>query len=108
RRHHGHRRAGLRRPQDRSYRGAPDAVSDRARDVPVVDAARDAGPRVLRPRASAAGRGNRSDGKTVNHTVDLTGNFAGGLHDVRSEAAKQGPLAVDVATGATVVLRSLS
>jgi len=38
-------------------------------------------------------------------SVDLTGNFAGDLHGVLSEAAQQGPLAVDVATGATVVLR---
>lgn len=38
-------------------------------------------------------------------TVDLTGNFAGDLHGVLREAAQQGPLAVDEATGATVVLR---
>ena len=41
----------------------------------------------------------------VKTSVDLTGNFAGDLHGVLSEAAQQGPLAVDVATGATVVLR---
>ena len=41
----------------------------------------------------------------VETSVDLTGNFAGDLHGVLSEAAQQGPLAVDVATGATVVLR---
>ncbi len=38
-------------------------------------------------------------------TVDLTGTFSGDLHDVLSEAAQQGPLATDAATGATVVLR---
>jgi cytochrome P450 len=41
----------------------------------------------------------------VETLVDLTGNFAADLHGVLSEAAQQGPLAVDVATGATVVLR---
>jgi cytochrome P450 len=41
----------------------------------------------------------------VEASVDLTGHFAGDLHGVLSEAAQQGPLAVDVATGATVVLR---
>ena len=41
----------------------------------------------------------------VNTSVDLTGNFASDLHGVLSEAARRGPLAVDVATGATVVLR---
>ena len=41
----------------------------------------------------------------VETSVDLTGNFAGDLHGVLSEAAQRGPLAVDVATGATVVLR---
>ena len=38
-------------------------------------------------------------------SVDLTGTFAEDLHTVLHEAAQQGPLAVDVATGATVVLR---
>ena len=38
-------------------------------------------------------------------SIDLTGTFAQNLHGVLSEAAQQGPLAVDVATGATVVLR---
>ena len=41
----------------------------------------------------------------VKTSVDLTGTFAGDLHFVLREAAQQGPLAVDVATGATVVLR---
>jgi cytochrome P450 len=41
----------------------------------------------------------------VKTSVDLTGNFAADLHGVLSEAAQQGPLAVDTATGATVVLR---
>jgi hypothetical protein len=40
----------------------------------------------------------------VNTSVDLTGNFAGDLHGVLRAATQQGPLAVDVATGATVVL----
>jgi cytochrome P450 len=40
-------------------------------------------------------------------SVDLTGTFAGDLHRVLREAARQGPLAVDVTTGATVVLRQL-
>ena len=38
-------------------------------------------------------------------SVDLTRTFAEDLHTVLHEAAQQGPLAVDVATGATVVLR---
>jgi cytochrome P450 len=37
--------------------------------------------------------------------VDLTGSFATALHGVLREAAEQGPLATDMATGATVVLR---
>jgi cytochrome P450 len=41
----------------------------------------------------------------VDTSVDLTGNFAGDLHGVLREAALRGPLAVDTATGATVVLR---
>jgi cytochrome P450 len=41
----------------------------------------------------------------VTTSIDLTGIFAGDLHGVLSEAARRGPLAVDVATGATVVLR---
>jgi cytochrome P450 len=38
-------------------------------------------------------------------SVDLTGTCAGELHDLLREAAQQGPLATDLATGATVVLR---
>jgi cytochrome P450 len=38
-------------------------------------------------------------------TVDLTGSLAGDLHGVLREAALRGPLATDVLTGATVVLR---
>jgi cytochrome P450 len=41
----------------------------------------------------------------VKNPVDLTGTFAGDLHGVLSDAAQQGPLATDIATGATVVLR---
>jgi cytochrome P450 len=41
----------------------------------------------------------------VETSIDLTGTFAQNLNGVLSEAAQQGPLAVDVATGATVVLR---
>jgi hypothetical protein len=41
----------------------------------------------------------------VKTSVDLTGTFAADLHGVLSEAAQQGPLATDVVTGATVVLR---
>ncbi len=44
-------------------------------------------------------------GVDVNTSVDLTGTFADDLHDVLREAALHGPLAVDVTTGATVVLR---
>ncbi len=36
--------------------------------------------------------------------VDLTGSMAGDLHTVLREAAHRGPLAIDVLTGATVVL----
>jgi cytochrome P450 len=42
---------------------------------------------------------------TMNPTVDLIGTFGADLHSVLSEAAEQGPLAADVVTGATVVLR---
>ena len=41
----------------------------------------------------------------VKTTVDLTGTFAGDLHGMLREAAQHGPLATDVVTGATVVLR---
>jgi cytochrome P450 len=41
----------------------------------------------------------------VQISVDLSGTLAGDLHAVLREAAKQGPLATDVMTGATVVLR---
>jgi len=41
----------------------------------------------------------------VKTSVDLTGTFAGDLHDMLRQAAQQGPLAADIATGATVVLR---
>lgn len=37
--------------------------------------------------------------------VDLTGSFATALHGVLRAAARQGPLATDITTGATVVLR---
>jgi cytochrome P450 len=37
--------------------------------------------------------------------VDLSGSWAADLHLVLAEAAAHGPLAIDVATGATVVLR---
>jgi len=37
-------------------------------------------------------------------SVDLTGNFSGDLHRMLRQAAQQGPLAVDTATGAIVVL----
>jgi cytochrome P450 len=37
--------------------------------------------------------------------VDLTGTFSGDLHDALRDAAQQGPLATDVVTGATIVLR---
>jgi hypothetical protein len=37
--------------------------------------------------------------------VDLSGSFAANLHTVLAEAAAQGPLATDIATGATVVMR---
>ncbi|MGA9376705.1 MAG: cytochrome P450 [Mycobacterium sp.] len=42
---------------------------------------------------------------TMNRTVDLTGTFSADLHGVLGEAARHGPLATDIATGATVVLR---
>ena len=41
-------------------------------------------------------------GKAV---IDLTGSFTSELHDLLREAARQGPLAVDEMTGATIVLR---
>jgi cytochrome P450 len=41
----------------------------------------------------------------MNHKIDLSGTFASDLHDLLNEAAQQGPLAADVTTGATVVLR---
>ncbi|MBP1821444.1 cytochrome P450 [Mycobacterium sp. OAE908] len=37
--------------------------------------------------------------------VDLTGSFAANLHGMLRDAAEQGPLATDIATGATIVLR---
>jgi cytochrome P450 len=40
----------------------------------------------------------------VKTSVDLTGTFAPELHSVLRDAARKGPLASDVATGATVVL----
>ena len=55
--------------------------------------------------ADATGSSTHTAEMDVKTSVDLTGNFAGDLHGVLSEAAQQGPLAVDVATGATVVLR---
>jgi cytochrome P450 len=42
---------------------------------------------------------------TVLTPLDLSGSFAADLHEVLREAAAQGPLATDTATGATVVLR---
>jgi cytochrome P450 len=44
-------------------------------------------------------------GMDVKTSVDLSGTFAADLHDVLREAARRGPLAKDVTTGATVVLR---
>ncbi len=41
----------------------------------------------------------------VTTSVDLTGSFTTDMHRVLHEAAKQGPLATDTVTGATVVLR---
>ena len=41
----------------------------------------------------------------MNASVDLSGSLAGDLHGVLRAAAHAGPLATDVATGATVVLR---
>jgi cytochrome P450 len=37
--------------------------------------------------------------------VDLTGSFTSALHNVLRDAADEGPLATDIVTGATVVLR---
>ena len=42
----------------------------------------------------------------MNASVDLSGGLAGDLHGVLREAAHAGPLATDLATGATVVLRA--
>ena len=46
---------------------------------------------------------------TMNHAVenaiDLTGTFTADLHSLLRDAVEQGPLASDVSTGATVVLR---
>jgi cytochrome P450 len=41
----------------------------------------------------------------VDTPVDLSGTWTGDLHGVLREAASQGPLATDILTGATVVLR---
>jgi cytochrome P450 len=41
----------------------------------------------------------------VENAIDLTGTFAAGLHSLLRDAVEQGPLASDVSTGATVVLR---
>jgi hypothetical protein len=41
----------------------------------------------------------------VDAPVDLSGTWTGDLHGVLREAASQGPLATDILTGATVVLR---
>jgi cytochrome P450 len=41
----------------------------------------------------------------VKSAIDLSGTFAGDLHGMLREAAEQGPLATDMVTGATVVLR---
>jgi cytochrome P450 len=41
----------------------------------------------------------------VENAIDLTGTFAAGLHGLLRDAVEQGPLASDVSTGATVVLR---
>jgi cytochrome P450 len=49
-------------------------------------------------------RGKIVDTKVLT-PVDLSGSFAADLHEVLREAAAQGPLATDTATGATVVLR---
>ena len=37
--------------------------------------------------------------------IDFSGSWAADLHSVLAEAAAQGPLATDIATGATVVMR---
>ena len=42
---------------------------------------------------------------TVDNAIDLTGTFAADLHSLLRRAAEQGPLASDVSTGATVILR---
>src|SRR5258705_8124318 len=44
-------------------------------------------------------------GMKVDTPVDLSGTWTGDLHGVLREAASQGPLATDILTGATVVLR---
>jgi cytochrome P450 len=41
----------------------------------------------------------------VKASIDLSGTFAGDLHGMLREAAAQGPLATDLTTGATIVLR---
>jgi cytochrome P450 len=41
----------------------------------------------------------------VQTTIDVIGSFAPDMHDMLKEAAEQGPLATDEATGATVALR---
>ncbi len=41
----------------------------------------------------------------IENPVDLTGTFGADLHNMLRDAARQGPLASDVSTGATVVLR---
>ena len=41
----------------------------------------------------------------VENAIDLSGTFTADLHSLLRDAADQGPLASDVATGATVVLR---
>ena len=41
----------------------------------------------------------------VENAIDLTGTFRADLHRLLRDAAEQGPLASDVSTGATVVLR---
>jgi cytochrome P450 len=41
----------------------------------------------------------------VDNAIDLTGTYAADLHSLLRDAVEQGPLASDVSTGATVVLR---
>ena len=41
----------------------------------------------------------------VENAIDLSGAFAADLHSLLRDAVEQGPLASDVSTGATVVLR---